>query len=122
MDEGRIVYNQPAGHVEKNETLLDAAKRETLEESGWEVEITGFLGLYHYTSRKSGICYLRHSFIARTLSYRNDYKLDSDILDTLWMSISKAEKLSKHMRSPLVLKNLYDFKKRNHYPISLMPH
>ena len=41
--EGRTVYNQPAGHLEKNETLIEAAKRETLEETGWEIEVTGFL-------------------------------------------------------------------------------
>ena len=117
-DEGEIVYNQPAGHVEADETFLEAAKRETLEETGWEVEISGFLGIYHYTSKKSGICYMRHSFIGKTLFRRKDYKLDEDIIDTCWMSLNKAEKLSKHMRSPLVLKTLHDFKERNHYPIS----
>ena len=117
-DEGEIVYNQPAGHVEADETLLAAVKRETLEETGWEVEISAFLGIYHYTAEKSGICYVRHAFIGKTLLHRKDYKLDEDIIDTCWMSLNKAETLSKHMRSPLVLKTLYDFKERNHYPIS----
>ncbi|MBE66517.1 MAG: NUDIX hydrolase, partial [Gammaproteobacteria bacterium] len=114
----KIVYNQPAGHVERGETLLEAAKRETLEETGWEVEISGFLGIYHYTAEKSGICYVRHSFIGKKLFHREDYKLDEDIIDTCWMSLNKAETLSKHMRTPLVLKTLYDFNERNHYPIS----
>ena len=60
--EGRTVYNQPAGHLEKNETLIEAAKRETLEETGWEIQVTGFLGVYQYVSKSSGICYIRHSF------------------------------------------------------------
>ena len=119
-DEGKIVYNQPAGHVERGETLLEAAKRETLEETGWEVEISGFLGIYHYTAEKSGICYVRHSFIGKNLFRKEDYKLDEDIIDTCWMSLNEAEKLSKQMRSPLVLKTLYDFNQRNHYPISLI--
>ena len=116
-DEGRIVYNQPAGHVESNETLLEAAKRETLVETGWEVEIKAFLGIYHYTSEKSGICYLRHSFIGKSLNRRENYKLDEDIIDTCWMDINKAKRLHKYMRSPLVLKTLYDFKERSHLPI-----
>ena len=48
-ERGRIVYNQPAGHVEKGETLEQAAVREALEETGWDVRLTGFLGLYVYT-------------------------------------------------------------------------
>ena len=116
-DGGKIVYNQPAGHLETNETLFDAVKRETLEETGWEVEISSFLGIYHYTSKKSGICYVRHSFIGKTLTQQKGYKLDEDIIDTCWMNIKEAEKLRKNMRSPIVLKNLYDFKERNHYPI-----
>ena len=35
-----LVFNQPAGHVDPGETLREAALRETLEETGWEVELT----------------------------------------------------------------------------------
>jgi 8-oxo-dGTP pyrophosphatase MutT (NUDIX family) len=38
---GRNVLNQPAGHLDPNETLTEAAVRETLEETGWDVEPTG---------------------------------------------------------------------------------
>ncbi len=40
------LYNLPGGHVEANETLAEAAIREVLEESGYHVELTGFLGIY----------------------------------------------------------------------------
>lgn len=43
---GRHVFNQPAGHLEANETLLEAALRETLEETAWDVELTGIVGIY----------------------------------------------------------------------------
>ena len=46
---GRMVLNQPAGHLEANESLREAALRETLEETGWEVKLTGLLGIYLYT-------------------------------------------------------------------------
>ena len=42
--QGRLVFNQPAGHLEPDESLLDAARRETLEETGWEVAPTAFIG------------------------------------------------------------------------------
>jgi len=48
-EQGQLVYNQPAGHVEKGETLEQAAIREALEETGWDVTLTAFLGLYVYT-------------------------------------------------------------------------
>ena len=43
------VFNQPAGHVEAGETLIQAAMRETLEETAWHVEVTDLLGIYSYT-------------------------------------------------------------------------
>ena len=52
--DGRTVYNQPAGHLELGESLIAAAERETLEETGWRVRATAFLGIYHYTSQHNG--------------------------------------------------------------------
>ena len=34
--EDELVFNQPAGHLEKGETLLDAVKREVLEETAFD--------------------------------------------------------------------------------------
>ena len=42
--DGRLVLNQPAGHLEPDEGLVEAAIRETLEETGWDVRVTGFVG------------------------------------------------------------------------------
>ena len=47
--DGALVYNQPAGHLELGESLLEAAVRETLEETRWQVEVNGFIGVYHFT-------------------------------------------------------------------------
>ena len=118
--EGRTVYNQPAGHLEKNETLIEATKRETLEETGWEIEVTGFLGIYQYVSKSSGICYVRHCFVGKPLNYLEGYRLDKGIVGTCWLSISEAELLSNEMRSPLVLQNLRDFLKKDHHPLSVI--
>ncbi|KZE38712.1 ADP-ribose pyrophosphatase [Bhargavaea cecembensis] len=47
-------WEMPGGQVEEGESIRDAAIRETLEESGIEIEITGFCGIYQNVSR--GIC------------------------------------------------------------------
>ena len=73
MAEGRAVFNQPAGHLEANESLLQAALRETLEETGWDVELTGVTGIYLYTAPSNGITYQRVCFAAKPLQQRPNY-------------------------------------------------
>ena len=55
----RAVLNQPAGHLDPNESLIDAAIRETLEETGYDVELTGVIGIYLYTAPSNGVTYQR---------------------------------------------------------------
>ena len=62
--DGETVLNQPAGHIEENESILEAALRETLEETGWHVELTDLVGIYNY-SAPNGVTYYRFSFAAR---------------------------------------------------------
>jgi 8-oxo-dGTP pyrophosphatase MutT (NUDIX family) len=40
------LYNLPGGHLDDIETIAEAAVREVEEESGYRVELTGFIGLY----------------------------------------------------------------------------
>ena len=66
------VLNQPAGHLEANETLRDAAIRETLEETGWDVELTGVVGIYLYTAPSNGVTYQRVCFAAKAVKHHPD--------------------------------------------------
>lgn len=74
------VFNQPAGHLEPFETLPQAALRETLEETAWEVELTGVVGIYLYTAPSNGVTYQRICFAARPVRHHADLALDSDIV------------------------------------------
>ena len=117
---GRLVYNQPAGHVEIKESLLDAAIRETLEETAWRVNLEQLLGIYQYTSPENGITYIRHCFIAKAISPRTERDLDEDIVEVVWVSLEELEHRESEMRSPLVLEVIRDYLKGIRYPLSLI--
>ena len=117
---GRLVYNQPAGHVEVKESLLDAAIRETLEETAWRVNLVQLLGIYQYTSPDNGITYIRHCFIAEAIEPRTELDLDADIAAAVWVSFEELERREAEMRSPLVLEVIRDYLKGISYPLSLI--
>jgi 8-oxo-dGTP pyrophosphatase MutT (NUDIX family) len=64
---GRLVLNQPAGHLEPDESLLEAAVRETREETGWDVRLTAFIGAYQWKAAETGRHYLRFAFAAEPI-------------------------------------------------------
>ena len=115
-----IVYNQPAGHLQVNESLVAAAERETLEETGWKVRVKFLLGIYHFTSEQDGICYVRHCFIAEPVGYMPDRELDTGILEALWLTIDQVRTLEQELRSPLVLTVLEDYLLGIRYPLHLI--
>ena len=117
---GRLVYNQPAGHVELNESLLDAAIRETLEETAWQVNLEQLLGIYQYTSPDNGVTYIRHCFIAKAIEPRTERDLDEGIFEAVWVSLEELEQRESQMRSPLVLEVIRDYLKGVSHPLSLI--
>src|SRR5690606_39291644 len=57
---GQLVLNQPAGHLEPDESLFEAALRETREETGWDVRLTAFVGAYQWRAPANGGAQGRH--------------------------------------------------------------
>lgn len=100
---GRQVYNQPAGHLDDHETLAEAAIRETLEETGWTVQLQHFIGVHQWRSTEHGDSVLRFSFAARGVSHDAERALDADIQRALWLTRSEIAALGNRLRSPLVL-------------------
>jgi 8-oxo-dGTP pyrophosphatase MutT (NUDIX family) len=98
-----MVFNQPAGHLEAGESLVDAALRETLEETGWRVELIGVLGLSLYHSTERGTTYYRTTFIAKALGPVENATLDPDIHAVHWLDYEEILVLSDRMRSPVTL-------------------
>ena len=117
---GRVVYSQPAGHVEMGETLEQAAVREALEETGWDVAITGFLGLYVYTPPfDRDITYYRACFLADAQHHHAGRALDDGILRAVWLTRDELA-ASGRLRSPLVLKCVEDAGAGIRYPLALV--
>lgn len=116
---GRLVLNQPAGHFEKGETLREAALRETREETAWEVELTGVVGIYLYTAPHNGVTYQRVCFSARPLR-RRDHPLDRDITATHWLTRDALAADPARWRSDLVLRCLDDYLAGPVYPLDVV--
>ena len=117
--QGRKVLNQPAGHIEKDESLIDAAIRETLEETRWNVSITAYMGLY-INKASERLTYHRHCFIAEPLNHNPEAKLDDGIEDAHWMSWTELQQQHDKMRSEAVLKCFEDYRAGKSYPLELI--
>lgn len=116
--DGLVVYNQPAGHVENGETILDAAIRETLEETAWHIHLESYLGTYQHIA-DNGISYVRHCFVASALEHAADRALDEDIEAALWLSAEDIAGLQDQLRSPMVWRAIEDYNSGTRYPLSL---
>ena len=111
--------NQPAGHLEANESLIEAAKRETLEETGWHVEPEALLGISHLNA-SNGITYIRFTFIAKAQSQNLHATLDSDIISPLWLSYEEIIARQHELRSPLVLNDIRRYLNGERLPLSTL--
>lgn len=100
---GETLYNQPAGHLEPGESLADAACRETLEETGWEVELQHLVGVHQWWSPLHDDHVIRFSFAARTARHHADRPLDEGIQRALWLTREQIQALDGQLRSPLVM-------------------
>lgn len=117
---GRKVLNQPAGHLDPNESLQRAAVRETLEETGWDVELTSVVGIYLYTAPSNGITYQRICFAAKALRHHPDYTLDDGIVGPIWLTRDQLLGEQDRWRSELVLRCVDDYSNGERFSLDLL--
>jgi 8-oxo-dGTP pyrophosphatase MutT (NUDIX family) len=117
---GRLVYNQPAGHLDDRESLISAAVRETLEETGWTVTLEHLIGVHQWRSTEHGDGVVRFSFGARALSHDPDRPLDAGIRRALWLTREEILALGDHLRSPLVLMSIDAWLAGQRYPLEML--
>ncbi len=119
---GRLVYNQPAGHLEDDESLFQAVEREVREETAWGFKPEMAVGLYMHPSPSSDITYLRICFTGSCHDYQQDLPLDDGIHKVLWMSIEEIRQNVDRLRSPIVLHCLNDYLAGNRFPLDYFKH
>ncbi len=100
---GRRVLNQPAGHLDAGESLQQAAVRETLEETGWTVALTHFLGVQQWSA--GALHFVRFAFAAEAQHHDPQRPLDDGIIAAHWLSRDEIT-AAPNLRSPLVLATL----------------
>jgi 8-oxo-dGTP pyrophosphatase MutT (NUDIX family) len=105
----RNVFNQPAGHVEIGETIIEAAIRETREETAWLFEPVAMLGAYLWRNPSNGRSTLRFAFCGTVTDHRAEQPLDKGILTTHWLTRAELQERENRLRSPLVLRCIDDY-------------
>jgi 8-oxo-dGTP pyrophosphatase MutT (NUDIX family) len=119
---GRVVLNQPAGHLEDGETFLDAVVRETLEETAWRFLPEAVIGVYVWRPEHGARSFLRVAFAGELLDHDPARPLDRGILRTRWLTRAQLDLPPQRLRSPLVTQCVDDYLSGARYPLSLLSH
>ncbi len=119
---GGELFNQPAGHWESDESIIQGAIRETLEETGYTFVPQWLLGIYRWHSRANDIIYLRFAFAGSVTGYDPERTLDDGILRAAWFSLDEIRALVPRHRSPLVMQCIEDHLAGKHYPLDILTH
>lgn len=118
--DGSVVINQPAGHLEPEESLEAAVRREVLEETGYRFEPRAVIGIYLLPRPAQQTSYLRICFSGTCALDSPTQALDKDILDTRWFSRQELLAHDEPLRSALVLRCIDDYLAGRRYPLELL--
>jgi len=114
----RLLINQPAGHVEPGETLLEAVVREVREETAWLFTASELLGVYLWRHPGTGRTTKRFAFTGAVTDYRERQPLDDGIVGTEWLTREELKGRQPQLRSPLVLRCVEDYLAGRRQPLA----
>ena len=118
--QGKLVINQPAGHLESGESILEGVIREALEETGWHVEPISVVGIYLWAPPDKSISYLRIAIEAKPIRWDAERPLDEGIDQAVWMTLDELKKRQLMHRSPLVVQCVEDYLSGVRFPLTLL--
>ena len=122
-DEG-VRLNQPAGHLDAGESLVQAVAREALEETAHVVEPFACVGVYmsRYRNEKTStdVTYLSFAFACSVLSAEPGRALDRGILRAVWLTPDEIRAQARAHRSPLVMQTVDDYLAGRRFPLDLI--
>ena len=117
-----VRFNQPAGHLEADESLLTGVAREVLEESAYSFTPQHLLGIYNWHSSESDTTYLRFAFTGAITGHDANRKLDTGIIQAVWLTPDEIRPMQERHRSPLVMRCIEDYLAGKRYPLELITH
>lgn len=115
-------FNQPAGHLEDNESLIEAVIRETLEETAYAFKPEALLGIYHWKHEHNDTTYLRFAYIGSVSDYQPELALDEGIIRAVWMTAEEIRSNANLMRSAQVTTCIEDYLSGQKFPLSVVTH
>ncbi|MHB1375289.1 MAG: NUDIX hydrolase [Thauera sp.] len=115
-------FNQPAGHLEEGESLLEATVREVLEETAHRFVPEYLVGVYQWTRPQGDITYLRFAYGGRVEGEERGRALDAGIVRAVWMTPDEVRATADRHRSPLILQCIEDWLGGKRHPLSLVHH
>lgn len=117
-----LAFNQPAGHLEQGEALLDAVVREALEETAYDFKPTHLIGIYNWPHPTKDLTYLRFAFAGELRGHDPARKLDDGIVGARWLTLDEVRATQARHRSPLILRCCEDYLAGRRYPLDLLVH
>ncbi len=120
ISEGRTVYNQPAGHLDPGESLIDAVIREAREETAWSITPRYLSGIYRWDQPETSRCFLRFAFVADAMEHYSHEPLDDGIIRSVWMSRDDLASQPDNLRSPMVLNCIDDYLRGQQFPLDIL--
>jgi 8-oxo-dGTP pyrophosphatase MutT (NUDIX family) len=120
MVKGETRFNQPAGHLEDDESLVGAVIRECLEETAWQFQPQALVGIYRWRNADNNDTYLRATFCGRCVSEESGRALDVDIVAAHWLTLDEIRARQQQLRSPLVLQSIDDYLAGKRHPLDVL--
>ncbi|HMN45638.1 MAG TPA: NUDIX hydrolase [Povalibacter sp.] len=117
-----MVFNQPAGHVERGEELIAAVIRETLEETAWTFQPEALTGIYLWDQPEKQRTFLRFAFCGQVTAHDPARRLDRGIERALWMNRRQIDLRAARLRSPMVTRCIDDYLQGRRYPLDVVQH
>ncbi len=120
--EAGLAFNQPAGHLEAGESLIDAVIRETLEETAYHFKPTHLIGVYNWKHPGKDVTYLRFAFGGELRGFEAERELDEGIVAARWLTFDEVKATQARHRSPLILRCIEDQMAGKAGPLDLLVH
>ena len=114
------LFNQPAGHLDSGESLIQGVARETLEETAYVFKPTALLGVYQYHYAAEDMTYIRFAFIGKITAHEAGRALDQGIIRAVWLTPEEIRREAARHRSPLVMRCIEDYLAGQRFPLSVL--